>query len=79
MDKAYVVKSVEVSGCCTKNVKPSDIQNECESMAKDGYKLVLAYEAQVGCCCCAQKASVLFFEKSETVWNKEYSILIFKN
>ena len=66
-DKAYVVKSVEVSGCCSSNVKPKDIQKECERMSKDDYKLVLAYEAQVGCCCCAQKASVLFFEKTETV------------
>ena len=69
MDSPYVVKSVEVSGCCTSNVKPKDIQKECESMAKDGYKLVLAYEGAVGggCCCAQRKASVLFFEKSETV------------
>ena len=64
MDKAYVVKSVEVSGCCSKNVKPKDIEKECKNMASDGYRLVLAYEAEVGCCCCAQKASVLFFEKN---------------
>jgi hypothetical protein len=63
MENTYVVKSVEVSGCCSKNVKPKDIEKECESMASNGYKLVLSYEAQVGCCCCAQKASVLFFEK----------------
>lgn len=40
---------------------------QCKNMDKEGYRLVLAYEAEVGCCCCAQKASVLFFEKNKTV------------
>ena len=62
MADAYKVKSVG-SSCCSNNVKESALEKACDRMAGEGYRLVLAYEAQVGCCCCAQKASVLFFEK----------------
>ena len=56
----YKVVSVQ-AGCCG-NVSTAAIERICDKMSKQGFDLVVAYEAMTGCCC-QNKAAVLVFRR----------------
>lgn len=50
------------AGCCG-DVSPSAMQSQCNQMASQGFRLVVAYEAiQTGLCCCRSKHAIMIFE-----------------
>ncbi len=58
MAAQYKVMTIN-AGCCG-NVSPKSIEKVCTDMSATGFRLVVAYEANVGACC-QGKAAVLVF------------------
>jgi len=55
-------KVITVNARCGGNVPPGKIQEECNRMSAEGYKLVMGYEAMTGWIC-KGKSSVLVFQR----------------
>jgi len=56
-------KVITVNAGCGGNVSPGRIEQECNQMTADGYRLVMGYEAVTGWWFCQGKSAVLVFER----------------
>lgn len=53
---------ITVQAGCGGNVNHKRLEKVINEMTENGYRIVVAYEAQVGCIC-REKAAVLIFER----------------
>lgn len=53
---------ITVQAGCGGNVSHKRLEKVINEMTENGYRVVVVYEAHVGCCC-PTKAAVLIFER----------------